>query len=522
VRNGFLVFEGSPEVNVTVTTFLLRWPRFKKSGVFAGFFLTFVCASSLATAQVMRVALSSIPLNKSNPHTAVIDFLGTWSALLDPLTVVASDGTLKPWLATKWHQETDLSWVFTLRDDVTFSNGRKFEADAVVETVTYLTSQAGHADLLARELSHLVSAESIDSHTVRVIANGPRPFMPYELSLMLIPEPQAWRKRLAHTSASAPVGTGPFQVDDWSVDRIELNAVPASWRRPEVQKLELFEARDANTRFTGFRSGRFDIVSQINPDHIAEVEAMGGRIRRNTVPAAFAIIFNAVKDSRFRDSRVRRALNYAVNKQVIIDVLFKGLTVIASQPAPRSAIGYNPDIKPYPYDPEKARQLLSEAGYGDGFSFVMEVSNESSLTLNIHQQVAADLAQVGVKMTILTVPRPKFLKNLQDGDWQGSAFPSGYFTPNYDALRSMLTQSCLWPEPWYCDQSIMPLIEEAIAEADIERRTILNREIMAYGHDQAQGLFLYEAANLTALGPNVTGYQTEGSFVLYESVHKEN
>ena len=474
--------------------------------------------SSPGSAQTVRVALSSIPQNKSNPHTAVIDFLGTWSALLDPLTVVASDGTLKPWLATEWRQETPRTWIFTLRKDVTFSNGRKFEADAVVETISYLKSPTGRTDLLGRELSHLVLAEAIDSHTVRVTANGPRPFMPYELSLMLIPEPQTWRARGSDAVASGPIGTGPFQITSWGVDRIEFDAVQSSWRQPRMRSLELFEARDASARFTGFKSGRFDIASQISPDNVAEVEALGGSIRQNSVPAAFAIIFNAVKDSRFQDPRVRRALNYAVNKQVIIDVLFKGLTVIASQPAPRSAVGYNPNIEPYPHDPGMARQLLAEAGYGDGFSFVMEVSNESSLTLNIHQQVAADLARVGVEMTILTLTRPKFLRNLQDGGWAGSAFPSGYFTPNYDALRSMLTQSCLWPKPWYCDQAIMPLIEEAFDEPDMERRTRLTRQIMDYGHEQAQGLFLYEAANLTALGPNVSDYRTEGSFVLYELV----
>ncbi len=503
-----------------VTTIPRRWPKFTQSCVVAGLLFALICASSPAVPQTVRVALSSIPPNKGNAYSAVIDFLGTWSALLDPLTLVASDGTLKPWLATDWRQETAHTWVFTLRDDVTFSNGRKFEANAVVETIAYLTSQTGRTELLGRELSHLVSAEAIDARTVRVVANGPRPFMPYELSLMLIPEPYSWRDRGTDAIVYAPIGTGPFRVDAWGVDRIKLDAVQASWRRPKARRLELFEAREANTRLNGFKTGRFDIAGQIDPDKVEEVEAVGGRIRRNNVPAAFAIIFNTVKDSRFRDARVRRALNYAVNKQVIIDVLFKGLTVIASQPAPRSAIGYNSDIEPYPYDPEKARQLLAEAGYGDGFSFVMEVSNESSLTLNIHQQVAADLARVGVKMTILTVPRPKFLRNLQDGGWAGSAFPSGYFTPNYDALRSMLTQSCLWPKPWYCDQDIMPLIEEAFAETDMERRTGMTRQIMAHGHEQAQGLFLYEAANFTALGPQVKDYRTEGSFVLYESIRK--
>lgn len=484
----------------------------------AGLLLAVVVVPDLAVAQMMRVALSSIPPNKSNPHTAVIDFLGTWSAVLDPLTVVTNDGTIVPWLATSWRQETDRSWVFTLRDNVTFSNGRPFESDAVVETIAYLTSQTGRKDLLARELSHLVSAEAIDSRTVRITANSPRPYMPYELSLMMIPEPQTWRDRGVDPSISAPIGTGPFRVDDWAVDHIELEAVQTSWRQPKMRRLELFEALDENARFTGFKTGRFDIVNQINPDSFAEVEAAGGRIYRNTVPAAFAVIFNTVKDTRFRDPRVRRALNYAVNKQLIIDMLFKGLTVIANQPAPRSAQGYNPDIEPYPYDPERARQLLAEAGFDDGFSFVMEISGESSLTMSIHQQVASDLARLGVEMTILTVPRPKFLRNIQDGSWEGSAFPSGYYTPNYDALRSMLTQSCLWPKPWYCDQNIMPLIDEAFAETDMERRTRLTREIMAYGHEQAQGLFLYEAANFTAVGPTVRDYNTQGSFVLYEAV----
>ncbi len=487
-------------------------------------FAFLVCLALLALAhqtsasQTLKVALTGFPPTKGNPHSEHIDYLQVWAAMFDPLTMITDDGDVIPWLATSWEQESPTAWVFSLREGVDFSNGRPFDATAVVEAVRYLASEEAKGEAVAATLSYLSGAEAIDDQTVRIITDEPRPAFPYEIQLMRIPEPDDWRSLGREGFASAPIGTGPFALESWGVDRIFLNAVADSWRAPVVASLEYFLVRDPNARMNGLLTNEFHMAMSVDPDSYIEIEAAGGTMRRNRIPSATAIMFNNVGDPRFSDPKLRQALNYAVNKQAIIDVFFNGVTEPATQPAPRAAVGFNTDLKPYPYNPEKARQLLAEAGYEDGLKFNMDLSGGSSLSQRVYQQVAADLARVGVQMTINTITRVRFLSNFQDGQWEGSVFPAGYFTPTLDGLSVIAGNSCLRPNSWYCDPDIVPQIEAALAEPSFERRTTLVKDLMAYAHDSAVGLFLYESATFTALGPGVEDFGTHGSFVLYENV----
>lgn len=468
--------------------------------------------------QTLRVALTGFPPSKGNPHTEHIDYLQVWAALFDPLTMITDDGELIPWLATAWERESPTSWVFTLRDGVTFSNGRPFDSDAVIEAVRYLASDEADGEAVAATLSYLGDAEALDAKTVRIHTTEPRPLFPYEIQLMRIPEPEAWRALGREGFGEAPVGTGPFALETWGVGRIKLNAVPDSWRAPSADFLEFSLVRDTSARLTGLITNEFDVIMSVDPDSIFDIEAVGGIMRRNRIPAATAIMFNTVGDPRFQDSKLRQALNYAVNKQAIIDVFFNGVTEPATQAAPQAAVGFNRDLKPYPYDPDMARQLLAEAGYPDGLSFDMELSDGSSLSQRVYQQVAVDLARVGVRMTINTITRIQYLSNFQTGQWGGSTFPAGYFTPTLDGLETVAGSSCLRPNSWYCDPEIVPEIEAALAEQSFERRTAMVKDLLAYGHETAAGLFLYESATFTAHGPSVIGYGTHGPFILYDGL----
>lgn len=482
------------------------------------FAAAWLSAAPAAADSDLRVAVTTLPPEKGNPHSEQIDYLGTWSALFDPLTLTDDRGHLIPWLAESWRQENPTQWLFKLRPGVIFANGEPLDADAVVAAVAYLAGQ-GRTEPIARPLSPLIGAEEIGPLEVRLITDGPRPVLPFDVQLLRIPAPRAWRELGPKEFGDAPIGTGPYTVESWATDRVRLVANSTSWRAPRSPRLEILAVRDPTARLAAFVSGRVDIANSVDPDSIETIEAAGGRIRRGAIPAAMAIMFNTVKDPRLRDTRVRRALNLAVDKQAITQSLFAGLTEPASQPAPKIALGYNPDIEPFPHDPDQARRLLADAGYSSGFSFVMETSNESGLALAVYQRVADDLARVGVTMAIRTMPRPQFLERLYQADWEGSAFPAGYFNAALDALSIMMRgNSCLWPNGWHCDPAIMPTIKQAMAETSLDRRTALTREIMAYSHDTAIGLFLYENLILTAVGRKVAGYESRGPFILYENV----
>ncbi|MCB2107998.1 MAG: hypothetical protein KDE14_09875, partial [Rhodobacteraceae bacterium] len=268
-------------------------------------------------------------------------------------------------------------------------------------------------------------------------------------------------------------------------------------------------------------TGRQDIAMGLNPDAIETVRAAGAKAYISIEPAVFGISFITFKPGPWQDVRVRRALNMAVDRQRIIDALLAGATVPTGQPAAHGVIGYDPDIEPYPYDPEAAKRLLAEAGYPDGFRFVLECAtgidpNDSS----VYQQLQTDLAAVDVKMDITTMPPTQFFNALRLTDFTGDAFPVDWPSwPTMDVTRGVLAHSCERINPWYCDPGAMPLLVKARTTWDPDEALALKRELMRRYHDAAPAIFMYETANFVGLSERVAGFDiVNGTHISFETV----
>jgi len=473
-------------------------------------------------AETLRVAVPDLPRTRGNPYGAIYTPSSyTWSAIFEALTHIDSTGALVPWVAMSWQQVSPRIWRFRLRDDVVFSNSELLDADAVVAAVEYLRSSRGRNEAVARELSSITGATAIDQFTVDIETAVPNLFLPQELINLQLVAPDQWRRMGPEGFAEEAVGSGPFKVVEWSSGRVALVAHDRAWRRPRVPALEIFAIPQGTARMQALMSRQVDIAAVLGPDDRQFIEESGGRFVSLMDPGVSAMILNNVKDTPFRDVRVRLALQHAVDRQRIVNELLGGATRIATQTAAHTAAGFNEQLQPYSFDPDKARRLLADAGYGHGFNFTFEVPSEDGGIHLVFQQIASDLSEVGVNMTIRLAPTHQFEKNIQDGGWKGEAFQMSYFTGTYDALRPMRNQSCLWQEPWYCDQSIMPRIKQAIVESDLARRMALTREIMAHNHDQAQGLFLYESVSFFGLAPHLSGFKFDAGFIHYNRLSLE-
>jgi peptide/nickel transport system substrate-binding protein len=231
-----------------------------------------------------------------------------------------------------------------------------------------------------------------------------------------------------------------------------------------------------------------------------------------------AVAFNTQTFAPFKDARVRRALTHAVNRAAIVAAIMGGETVVASQPAGRSWFGYNPALAPLAYDPARARALLAEAGYAKGFSFDFLFPSGAVAYPDVFQTVAADLARVGIFMTMRAIPQQKLFENIQTGVWDAQAAAIPFSTPVFDALYPQRQHSCLWHAPWFCDRAFSDGVAAAFAEGDLERRRAATQALMAEAHDMAQALFLYETVSFTGLGPRVESFPMDFSFIRYEGV----
>ncbi len=495
---------------------------FKRILFIAWSFLT--AAPAWADADTLTVAVVGLPRAMGHPYAlSNLPTIYTFTAIFDALTFVDGKGEVKPWLATAWKQTGDTTWEFDLRPNVVFSNGEKFTADAVVSAVTYLQTPAAVADTIKQELSALKAARALGPLKVEITTNAPDPMLAREVSALRMAAPEAWQRLGPQEFAKNPVGTGPFKVENWAASRISLTAFKQSWRPPKVDRMEIIALPDGAARLQGVLSGSIDIAVSMQTEDKAALEAAGHRLQAEQGTGVFAIILNLEKDERLRDLRVRQALNYAVDRNRIAEVMFHGLMNPASQFTPPNANGYDPELKPIPYDPAKARALLKEAGYEKGLSFVLEAVPGSGVSDSaIFQQIAANLAEVGVKMEIRGIPLTQLSVAMRTkGAFTGSAFAVDYGTaPSLDSLRALKLHSCLNPVPWYCDPEIMPMVERASSTASMDERLKLTRTVMRRYRDQMPAILLWDIVYFDAIRKEIGEVPAVGTWIVYDRITK--
>ena len=500
-----------------------RWLLSLAAIVYAyGLFLLLPAPSATAEGDrpdILRVGVSHFPPGRGHPYSGIfVPGLYAWSAIYDSLTRMTHKGTLEPWLATSWESVNNVTWRFTVRDGVEFANAEPFDAYAVVNAIKFLIGD-GATTHLGRELIGLKGAHAVDSRTVDIVLTTANPLLPRDISYMMIPAPRAWTELGPQSFVDKPIGTGPYAAQSWDSARAAFEAAPSSWRRAPSDRLEILALPEPTARVQGVRAGTLDLIVDIAPEDETALVAGGGKLVPLPFPGVWAIMLNSVKDTPTKDPRVRQALNYAVDKQTIIDTLLNGATVIASQPASRADLGYADDVAPYPYDPDRAKELLKEAGYPDGFDMIMEaITGAGANDALVSQQVAADLARVGVNVEVRPLNLAQLSRRVQSGEWDGTAFPMSFFTTTFDATRPLRRNSCLWHAPWYCDEDIMPTLVAALEESDLTKRMELTQTVMRRAHEQAQAIFLYEGLGFMGIGPRIETVEAQIGYIIYENI----
>ena len=365
-----------------------------------------------------------------------------------------------------------------------FSNGEPFNADTVVATLTELyNSEVLHAR--KADMGTIIGYEARSPYVVAITTTEPDPLLPNRLTQLPIIEPKAWATLGQEQYSRTPVGTGPYTLESWGPNNSNpiLVVSESSWRDVEhITRVEVTVMPDVGSRVTGLMSGELDMAVSLPSDDIATLKAMGKTVMVVPNPSILSIALRTVRtdDSPLKDARVRRALNYAVDKQSIVDFILGGTTRVAHQPSTPDLIGYNPEAEPFDYNPERAQQLLAEAGYADGFPLKFSVYGGllpgDSL---IFQKVAQDLAAIGVDVELRQISFPDYVRRLFNADWEDiDGFSIGWMNMNlWDPQKAFEQFSCAYTAPFYCDEESMPLIEAAASEMDPVKRAALLQEI---------------------------------------------
>ncbi|MFD1793338.1 ABC transporter substrate-binding protein [Ochrobactrum teleogrylli] len=510
-------------------------------------------------AMALAIAGPAMPsLAQTPPNVLIVGQIAEPQSL-DPHTVTATndfrilvniydglvrykDGTLEvePALAESWTISDDgKTYRFKLRQGIKFHDGSDFNAEAVkfnfdrmlkVDHPFYNTGPFP----LSFNFSSIEAVNAIDPTTVEFKLK--EPFAPFLSNLAyptgLIVSPEAVKK-YGKEFGRHPSGTGPFKFAEWqSGQRVVVERNPDYWDgAPALEAVVFRPITDPNTRVAEMMAGGLDVMVEVPPDNLATFKQDANfAVAEQAGPHVWFTILNA-KTGPFADKKVRQAANYAVNKQALVDNVLQGSATVAAGPIPPAFNWVEDKTEAYPYDPEKAKALLAEAGVTNPeITFYVTEGGSGMLDpITMGAAIQADLQAVGFKVKIETYEWNTFLGRVNTGlEGKADMAEMAWMTNDPDTVPYLTLRTDALPDKggfnsgYYSNPQLDALLEKARTSNSQAERGKLYGEVQAIVHDDAPWLFVANWKQNAVTTAAVKGFKLQPSFLLHlKTVTKE-
>ena len=508
-----------------------------KSAVLSAVLLAGTAMAALpAAAETLKVGVREYTGGKGNPFSGAVGTPGifTWSAVYEQLTQNAPGGKSAPLIGTSWRNLDKDTWEFKVINGK-FANGETLNAAAVKASYDFLLkTDLGKAQSTGKNIVPFIAdVIVVDDATIHIKTTRPSPVIPKTVQQVTIVPPKLWADVGIEGFTLKMVGSGAFTAE-FQKETV-IGTPNPNWRstRGNVTRIEWYELSEGAARAQALLSGQIDIDVLLSRDALPQVQAAGlktlAKRSTRTLALSFITMRKAGPDKPsepvkgpLADVRVRQALNYAVNKQAIVDGIFSGNGALASQSASSVINGFNPNIKPYAYDPTKAKQLLTEAGYPNGFALEFRAIMTDTAFSQVYQAAVQDLNRIGVRTNLISQTFPEWIKYYLNGEWPYDGFGFGHdLTQTSDTSQAFMTMtSCYKNPPYYCNEAEMPLIRQAEGEFDEPKRVALLQQWQQGQHDNAPILFLVEFDELMGYSPKVQNFDYVSLWIPYDKLNK--
>ncbi|MGH7264727.1 MAG: ABC transporter substrate-binding protein [Candidatus Rokuibacteriota bacterium] len=411
---------------------------------------------------IVTVGLVAAGMGAAAPKGRVVVALGSDTPTLDPQMHTARMGIIVGWhiydslydreprtgrpipgLAESARAVAPTTWELKLRRNVRFHNGEPFDAESVKFTIERVLDPEQKSPNRG-EFGWIKSVEVVDSHTARLHTHKPYPLVEERLAsgnLGMLP-PKYVREKGGAALAVNPVGTGPFRFVEWKKgDRLVLEANEQYWKPAPAMKTLVFRViPETATQIAEILSGGVDIIRAVPPDQIPALEA-SPRVRVTTAKILRVVYLSMDAAGRasktpVMDVRVRRAISHAVNVDEVMQKVLGGLAVRTNGAGMNPlAFGFDPEVKPYPFDADRAKKLLAEAGYPNGFEITMNTYAGSIVSVEqVSQAVQGYLGRVGIRARIKHFEDVgQYLAQLRAGKMEGTVLQSWGYGSMFDA-----------------------------------------------------------------------------------------
>jgi peptide/nickel transport system substrate-binding protein len=461
-----------------------------------------------AAAQDLRIGVRAGP-EAIDPHfVALGNHAAAVKNMFDPLVWVDENLQIQPGLALSWTPVTDTTWEFKLRPNVRFHDGSPFTAADVKFSIERVPGAAGPDGGLVIYTRTISSVEVVDDLTIRITTNAPHAALPQDMTRMFIVSSRIApdSKAAEFNSGRAAIGTGPFRFVSWSPrGDLVMERAPGHWRGDAPwAKVTLVEISNDAARVAGLLSNRVEFANYVPVSDI-------GRLKRDRNIAVFQgesiytfILYpdmredmslpsmrmitdkqgNPLPRNPFRDHRVREAMSLAIDRAGIVQSVFEGTAVVANQLMPNYMFGANPNPQPLRTDVARARALLAEAGYPNGFRFPLYCSSDRLPGDGATCQALGQLfARIGLEVQVNAQPRTVFFPARTRGDypitmagWGTLTGEAGYALSSFVHCRREGGRYGAFNVSHYCNDALDKIIAEAMGTLDTDKRRALFQE----------------------------------------------
>ena len=475
----------------------------------------------------------AIPSDASSFDPNQLRESGTWRVMAQVFdTIVEEDdagGKVNPALAEKWDVSADgLVYTFFLRKGVKFHDGTPFNAEAVKYTIDrqivpeHPHYKDGDWNLARLLLWPIKNVEVVDEYTVKINLKEPvAPFLTWMGTYASFIVSPASVEKYGKDVINHPAGTGPFKLVSWERgQRIVLEKNPDYWGgAPKIDKLILLPILEGQGRLQALEAGTVQMMLDVPVDNADKLKSDPRfQVFQAKTRQIWHLGLNEKRVPAFKDKRVRQAVNYAINKDVIVKDVLKGFGEVAISPFSTSfGPWYTADVTKYNYDPEKAKKLLAEAGYANGFEVTCntpETGFAVQQPVAMLQVIQSNLAAVGITMKIQTLEFATYMSRYQFGDYEMTmrAYYSNQSDP--DNYLTNLHHSRQQPKPegnggldtgYYVNPEVDKLIDAQRKELDVQKRIALVHQAIKLIVDDAPWAYVDHMLDVHVATKNVKG-----------------
>ncbi len=451
--------------------------------------------------QAITIAIGAVA-NSLDPKSTMAVSDQIFLRLAYDTLVSVDSGKPEPWAAESWQAFSPQHWRFKLRKGMTFSNGEPFDAEAVRFTLS-----RGLADPKTPwrvRVANIKEMKIVDPLTIDFLLDAPVGNFPTRLAVVWIVPP---RYAQTNSVATQPVGSGPFIVEQYTPSQtLTLKARRDYWRgAPKLETVRFRAVAEPSSRVATLLAGDVDVAYLILPEQIEQVKSRGYTVVSSPTGQSANLVIQTSRPGPLADVKVRQAIDYAIDKQALFQGITGGLgRFLDGQIVGPNSVGYNPAIKARPYDPARARQLLKEAGYPNGFEITMDYPiGRYFRDQEAAQAVAGYLSQVGIRVKLNPLQSGAWLSRLYTGVWG----PLNYWVlqdaPAYDLSWTLELFRSTDTRKVAADRTLEEMLDQSFASTETAARNALLQKVGEYVHEQTYFVAFEQDPGLYAVNPKL-------------------